>query len=228
MADTLLYVVRPGERNELLRYSLRSIATHWPDSRVVIAGHKPDWVGNVTHIPITQRRVDRRNVVRILRAACAHGAVPERFVLMNDDFITFSPVVHTPPLVCSGTVRELATHKAWQVGHYGTAMANTMELLNSWSVQDPIAYDRVHRPMPVLRDIMGEVLYRAGDRVVLHRTLYGNMVADAALTRADAKIRKPNEKLPKDGWVSMSSRAWHTTPGARVRSAFPGPCAFER
>jgi hypothetical protein len=35
-----------------LRYSLRSLEKNFPDlGRVYVVGHKPDWLGNVEHIP---------------------------------------------------------------------------------------------------------------------------------------------------------------------------------
>lgn len=228
MKPTLLYLVRPGERNELLRYSLRSVAAHWPEARVVIAGHRPAWVSGVAEVPVRQQRVDRRNVIDLLRAGCAHEAVPERFVLMNDDFLALAEVEEEPPLLHSGTCDALLTRRSWQVGHYGKALKNTMDLLASWNRNEPWAYDRLHQPMPVMRDIMGEVLYRADTRTVLHRTLYGNMVAETAVAGTDAKLRKPNGTLPKRTWVSMSPRAWATAPGKLVRGLFPEPSHFEK
>jgi hypothetical protein len=47
----VVYVVRPGNRNEELRYSLRSIAAHLPHRRVWLAGFCPSWVRNISFIP---------------------------------------------------------------------------------------------------------------------------------------------------------------------------------
>ncbi|MFF3129757.1 hypothetical protein ACFVRD_48125 [Streptomyces sp. NPDC057908] len=50
----IVYVVRPWNQNEQLRYSLRTLA-NLPHRRVWIAGYCPTWVGpDVGRIPVAQ------------------------------------------------------------------------------------------------------------------------------------------------------------------------------
>lgn len=93
----VVYYVRPGERNEELRYSLRSLQ-NMPHERVWLVGHKPAWVTGVEHIPNRSNGSSpQHNATSHLLAAC--DAVPaERFVVFNDDFYVMEPIEHIPAL----------------------------------------------------------------------------------------------------------------------------------
>lgn len=217
----LIYPVREGEAGTL-RYSLRSVAAYLPDARVILAGHRPPWVAGVGHIPVSQPDQDRGNVARILRAVCAHPSTPSEFVLMNDDFYAMPPgppipLVHRGPLVHLGRV--------WWVGWYAQALSNTLAILQARGVPDPLAYDRVHCPLPVTTALMGEALEGVGDGPVLHRSLYGNLVGGGQ-PGVDAKARQ-DEPLPDMPWVSTAPSAWNQQAGRTIRKLFPDPCKYE-
>ena len=220
----LIYPVRPGEKNEPLRYSLRSVASHLPDATVILAGHRPRWVTGVDHIPVTQRRPGRENVARILAAVCAHPDVPPEWVLMNDDFYAMAPDPPVP-LVYRGPLFDLSA--VWRQGWYATALARTHEVLDGRGVSDPLAYDRVHCPMPVTTAEMREALDGAGAGPVLHRSLYGNTIGGGVLGEA-CKVRTPRVVLPEQGWVSFNDWSWSQRPGRTVRRMFPRKCRYER
>ena len=221
---TLVCPVRPGESNEPLRYMLRSVAAHLPEARVILAGHKPAWVQGVEHVPVPQPRPDRSNVARILAAVCAHPSTPSEFMLVNDDF--FAMVPNPPvPMVHNGTLADLAGEPGWRHGWYARALANTRGVLAEWGHESPLSYDRVHQPMPVVTEVMGEVLDAAGDVPVLHRSLYGNTVGGGeAGVDAKARAAEPLQDLP---WASTAPSSWNRQAGRAVRKAFPDPCRYE-
>lgn len=221
---TLVCPVRPGDRNEPLRFSLRSVDAHLPDARVVLAGHMPSWVTGVEHIPVPQPRQGRENVLRILREVCAHPAVPDEWVLLNDDFFAMTPGAPIP-LVHRGTLAELAA--SWRGPWYSRALARTREILDQRGVADPLAYDRVHCPMPVTTEIMRQALEGVGDGPVLHRSLYGNAVGGGTLG-VDVKVRTPREAMPTEGWVSFNDWSWAHRPGRTIRRMFPRKSRYER
>src|SRR5690606_8768124 len=134
----LIYPVRPGDKNETLRCSLRSVAAHLPDATVVLAGHRPRWVTGVEHIPVSQRRPGRENVARILRAVCTHPDTPPEWVLMNDDFFAMQPQPPVP-LVHRETLAELSV--TWRGAWYAKALANTRDILRARGHEDPLSYD---------------------------------------------------------------------------------------
>lgn len=220
---TLVYPVRPGDRNEPLRFSLRSVAAHLPDARVVLAGHLPRWVTGVEHIPVPQSRQERENVVRILWEVCGHPAVPDEWVLLNDDFFAMVPGAPTP-LVHRETLAELSV--TWRGAWYAKALANTRDILAARGHADPLSYDRVHCPLPVVTAVMREALDGVGEEPVLHRSLYGNLVGGGILG-VDVKARG-SEPLPDAPWVSTAPSSWMRQAGRAVRKKFPDPCRYEQ
>lgn len=219
----LIYPVRPGDKNETLRCSLRSVAAHLPDATVVLAGHRPSWATGVGHIPVPQPDQDRGNVARILRAVCAHPSTPPEFTLMNDDFFAMAPDPPVP-LVHRESLAELSV--AWRGAWYAKALANTRDILAGRGHPDPLSYDRVHCPLPVSTAVMGEALDGVGDGPVLHRSLYGNAVGGGQ-TGVDVKARG-SEPLPDAAWVSTAPSSWMRQAGRAVRKAFPDPCRYEQ
>lgn len=202
---------------------LRSVAAHLPDARIVLAGHRPDWVKGVEHIPVKQDRVDRSNVARILREVCAHPGTPPEWVLVNDDFFAMTP---TPPtlLVHRGPLVDL--RQVWRTGWYAHALAETLDVLEAWGVTAPLAYDCLHQPMPMATAMVGEVLEAVAGRTILHRSLYGNLVG-GGVAGADVKVRA-GERLPDAPWVSTAPSSWTRQAGRVVREAFPVPCRYEK
>lgn len=221
---TLVCPVKPGERNETLRYMLRSVAAHLPRARVILAGHCPAWVTGVEHVSVVQRRPDRSNVTRILAEVCAHPATPGEWVLVNDDFFAMVPDTPTP-LVHSGLLSDLASAPGWRHGWYASALANTRELLFEQGHEAPLSYDRVHQPMPIRTEALGQALESAGGRPVLHRSLYGNR-AGGGEAGIDAKARA-GEPLPDLPWASTAPSSWHRQAGRSIRKMFSDPCRYE-
>lgn len=222
---TVVYPVGPGERNESLRYSLRSLDCHMPGVRVIVAGHKPSWVTGVEHVRVPQPRRSWSNVVRILRVVCSAPVTPRRFVLLNDDFFALSPVEGVPLVHC-GPLGRLGEWSGWSGGWYGEALANTRILLARSGCEDPLAYDRVHQPLPVVRDVLGQVLGGVGGFPVLHRSLYGNTVG-GGVWGEDVKIRGRRESVPGGGWVSTAPGSWSGVAGRQIRDLFGSRCRFE-
>lgn len=103
MNKTFVYLCRPGN-NEELRYSIRSVATFYPDAQIWVVGGKPDWYrGN--YIPVEQKSNAFKNVRTNLSAVIDNSQIPEDFIVMNDDFFFIKPVENIPFYV-SGTLED--------------------------------------------------------------------------------------------------------------------------
>src|SRR5690606_31556781 len=171
----LVYVVRPGETNEELRYSLRSVAEHLPHRQVWLAGHCPRWARNVGHIPVEQAGTKYQNSTRNLRAAAEHPGVADVFLLMNDDFFVMKPVPRMPVLHRGPVDRVEAYYASRARGLYLRGRRETRDLLASLGHHRPLSYE-LHVPMPMRKSRVLEVLDIGRDLEVLHkRTLYGNL-----------------------------------------------------
>lgn len=230
----VVYIVGPGERNEPLRYSLRSLSLLDHD-RVWIAGFCPPWVTGVGRIPVRQGATKYRNSTANIRAACEHPQVSDEFIYMNDDFFVLErleevPVLHRGPLndFLRKTPRRLPRRQPMQ--NYGGGRQATAELLASLGHADPLAYEPLHTPMPVAKAGMREALIAGRGLPVLHyRTLYGNLAGIGGAESVNHKIAD-RTSLPKPDWafVSTDDGAFERgAVGALIRKRFPAPGLYE-
>lgn len=224
----VLYVVRPGERNEELRYSLRSISAHLPHERVWIVGHKPAWVTNVEHIPTTQDPnirsgvTKRRNAWANMLAAVRSG--PREFVYMDDDHFVLAPIPNGLPAMHGRPLADLAVHyERWHTGAvYTRYVTNTARLLGDGA----LSYD-LHVPMVIDRDRLAQVAHMVDGAEVLWRSVYGNLDDHRGIYIRDVKVIRANNKIKPGRFFSTSDTTWPTH-GAKVRAALPRPCRYER
>lgn len=191
----VIYPVRPGDVNEELRYSLRSLA-NLPHGRVWMVGHKPSWVRGVEFIAGNDAPFARANLYRNLWLACTHPDVSDDVVIFNDDFYVTTPVDAAPVLYRDNLNRQVAQliKRAGRTGWWQESMAKTRAVLHDAGYDDPISYE-LHTPFPCDRHKMATVLARFAD-VAAHnppqwRTLYGNVEAIGGQLFADCKALRP-------------------------------------
>lgn len=225
----VVYVVGPGDDNEELRYSLRSLANLDHD-RVWIAGHCPPWVTGVGQISTVQRYSTAN-----LLAAAVHPEVSESFVYMNDDFFVMQPVDEVPMLHRGLVVDVIADYRASGLTRgYVNGMVATGEFLERLGFRAALSYE-LHLPMVLDKARFAEVVtlpHRHGVQIrALHkRTLYGNFCELGGTRTADVKVCDawPDAwSSPDQPFVSTSAEAWRQI-GHAIRGRFPDRCAYER
>lgn len=232
----VVFPVRPGERNEELRYALRSLSA-LPHGKVWVAGHKPSWVENVRHVPRAQTGTKYRNSTRNLLAACQESDVSEQFVLWNDDFFLLRPIKAVPALH-RGTMREFVEERAGSVrGAYTEGVEATAKILARLGHDDPLCYE-VHVPMPMDKAGVLEAYAAAvagGVRVpsaLQMRSLYGNLarlggeqVGDEKVSHSDADDWSPAGRT----FVSTSDKTFRWHPASKyVQELYCEPGPYER
>lgn len=227
----IVYVLKRSDRNEELRFSLRSLA-NLPHAKVWAAGYRPRWA-ILEEIPVRQRLNKFANSVANLRAACHDPRVSETFVYMNDDFFMLQPLEQLP-ILHRGTVRDFV---AEHVAHYGRpgaylkGLQATADLLVSQlRIRDPLCYEG-HVPLIVDKATMKRALDLGADLPVLHyRTLYGNLARLAGEKIGDWKIRDVRS-VPEPSWLFTSTVDTVFAAGAVgrwLRARFPEPSPYER
>src|SRR5688572_13246658 len=98
LAPDIVYVCRPGDDNEELRYSLRSLR-NLPHGRVFVAGYCPVWVSSeVERIPVPRMSDKHTHALASLVAAMNDERVSDPFVMFNDDFYIMRPMDRVPIL----------------------------------------------------------------------------------------------------------------------------------
>lgn len=224
----VVYVVRLGDRNEPLRWSLRSL-TNVPHDRVWLAGHCPPWVAETAGwVPVEQaQRARWTNVRENLRAACSCPDVSDPFLLFNDDFYAVEPVTEVPVMHRGPVERWLQARKG---GTYAKGLQATVELLAREGIEGPLNYG-CHVPLPVRKGPMLDaldVLDRLPEQAWHVRTFYGNRERLGGVEIADPKVYTASQDPPEGPWVSTDSPSWSGRAGQHVRDLFPDPSPYER
>lgn len=229
MLPDVVYVVRPGDHNQHLRYSLRSLE-HLPHGRVWIAGYCPSWAVGVGRIPVEQTGSKYRNSTANLRAALEHPDVSDRFVLFNDDFFVMEPV-NELPVLHRGPIRCVEDYYvARRSGAYLRGMRETRGLLESIGYDEPLSYE-LHVPMLVDKAGMLAALDTGRHLDVLHkRSLYGNLAGLGGAETTDVKVmhRGPRFDRTLPFLSTMPDSFANGAVGQLIRKTFSRPSPYER
>ena len=229
----IVYLVRPGELNEELRWSLRSL-TNLPHDRVWVAGHKPAWVTNVGHIPTTQTARKHANAYGNMRAALAHPDVSERFILFNDDFYVTAPTPHLPTLRRGRLADVIADYRS-RFPH-GSLYIEHMQATHDWlleqGIPEPLSYE-LHAPMVMEKQPLIDLFTKAEldgvDVTRMHyRTAYGNLAGVGGDYSEDCKVyRRDTVPLPTPFASTHDGTFTYGAIGRAIRRAFTSPGCYE-
>jgi hypothetical protein len=186
----VVYVVRPGEDNEELRYSLRSL-TNLPHRRVYIAGYVPAWCINVWPVWTNQKdKPDQENSNANLRAALQDPELSDDFIFMNDDFYITEPVTEVPDMHQGLLDERIATYKVGGRMHQAYSLMTTRRALKQvpTAPEQLLSYE-LHMPMVMnkRRALLMFKLWRANLQGLRPRTLYGNLYHINGKETPDAK-----------------------------------------
>lgn len=223
----VVYVCRPGHRNEELRYSLRSLV-NLPHDRVWIAGGWPPWVAGVELLAVPTRRTKYEATTANLRAALA-AEISERFILMNDDIFVMRPL-EVLPVLHKGPIREVVrTHSTHSYSRTMRALADWLD--RNGHGAEPICYE-VHAPMEMDRAGLLEALAlplpdEVRDRH--KRSIYGNHWRLGGERTVDFKVG--GNDVWSDGWPFISTIDTIFASGAvgrHIRHTFSSPGPYER
>ena len=221
----LVYFVRPGDYNEELRFSLRSLA-NLPHKRVWIIGHTPDWVQDVWSIPGNLQDSKWRNVPDNLRIACEAMSARE-FVVMNDDFFVTAPTDDLPPLYRG----ELRAHiERSGRGTWRASLRQTLAWAKARGVE-PLSYE-LHVPVVVdrrkLLAAVEECLAWPNEIPPQWRSVYGMMWGVEAALATDGKVKNLRSVVPAGPFTSSEDTTFRGAVRPRLEELFPNPSPYER
>lgn len=242
-----VYIVKEDEKNEDLKYSLRSIAKFYPENKVWIVGYKPSWVKNVEYLPVKQSKDKWKNSMLNITAACECPNISEDFILMNDDFFMIEPKVPIEMIANShlGLLSKTITKYKTMKSPWFNAFPQIRDLLKKLGVSEPYYDYEAHLPLQINKKKFLEVLAKPEVQIfmqtakVLHkRTLYKNyhktenyleLPADVKLTRSKDDSMS---KLKICGWLSVYDKqvgnSSFYTLNRILRTNFPTKCIYER
>lgn len=229
------YIIGPGNNhNPELRYSLRSVAANLPHRNIVIVGHKPAWVTNVTHIPTMQAsRIKYGNALRNMLAFCENDQLTPTVTFFNDDFYAMhhgqpAPIQHR------GTIHDMLnrqlTHKNRLNNDYLEGMRQAQHHLQQLGIDQPLSYE-LHQPMPINRAMFHSILVAYDPDLLMpgvaKRSLYGNLANIGGTPTPDPRpIRHGYWTWP---WISTNDNGFKPGLPARIlmEHRFPQPCQYE-
>ncbi len=227
----IVYPVRPGDINEELRFSLRSLAANYPEhGKVWVVGHVPPWLTGVGHIPGNASANPRENVYNNILAACRHPEVSDRFIVMNDDFFLTEPMA-TIPVAYRGTLADhlhLPRLRVNPQSWWRQSLLTTQVCLQAVGYPEPLSYE-LHVPFPVvkhrMRDTLAHFAHITPANPPQWRTLYGNLHVDDPVQMPDSKVfRNAPIRTPFHSTTDLSWRHFK----AAFTAMFPEPSPYER
>lgn len=218
----LVYIIKNGDENEELKFSLRSIEKFAPEyDKIFIVGYKPNWLNNkISYIPTFQKSClggwinARNNII----TACKSPQISADFILMNDDFILTRPIKdwHESLSKAKNTLDEQIAewNKIGLISDYTRAFIKTNNLLflmglEQLGIKQAMNYE-LHIPMIINREKFLSMLNKSvinmifdTSSVVLYRSLYGNIcnIGYNELIK-DVKLYKTDVAKISTEWIS--------------------------
>lgn len=246
-APDLVYIVKPGDTNEDLKYSLRSIAKFVPHNKIWIVGHKPSWVTNVGYIHVEQTENKWKNSVKNIIAACKNDNISEDFILMNDDFFAIKPIYNLLDSInlslglLDEAVKKQKTKKT--LSNWSKAFIYLDELLNSLGVEKPYYNYESHTPLLINKKKYLEVMnlplvveFMKTNKVLHKRSLYKNINKSIPkILSKDIKISQKsddtNDRIKICDWLSVYDgqigNPNFITLNNLLKQLFDKPCKYE-
>lgn len=236
-----VYIVRPGDDNEELRYSIRSLQ-NLPVDNVHIVGYKPQWLHGVNHIPVEQTEINsakQLNARRNMLAAMHSRDIDDEFVLMNDDFYVMKPQSKLPNYH-QGTEQQVFENLAPGLRHtpHWHGFRATLTVLRDFGYDNPLCYS-LHVPIVIKKDFYVEAMRITApphftSSLAPHvRTVYGNLAQlGGEYMPVDCKwyfTQDPiTERFLDQDFASSSDNSFLGSRGNYVKSCFSEPSKYEK
>ena len=215
----LVYIVKDGDYNPDLRYSLRSVEKFVPYDNIWIVGYKPSWVKNVKYLPVVQEPNDKwNNSNRNVIEACKCPDISDNFVLMNDDFFAIKPIKDLEESLnySLGRLSKSIIRHSDKTTKYFRAFGQLRVLLAELGIK-PLEMKDYESHTPIILNKNRFLMMMELDKVksyinsgkILHkRSVYKNLFPDIGVREysEDVKIKYDSEvdrKCQVCGWISV-------------------------
>ena len=229
----VVYFLKDTQRNEELRYSLRTIEENWEYNRVWFYGGCPRGLRPDCHVPLKQTAPNKwRRVREMILGACQNDAITDDFWLFNDDFFVLKPISEDMPPQYNGTIegqikRVEARHGGMKT-NYTRRLRHLLTTLQEAGL--PTLNYSVHKPILVNRAKAVEVLEKFPNEPMF-RALYANYWQIGGESKHDMKVMVPYFDLSKAGkweFVSTNDQSFKSgNIGLYIREKFDGKSRFE-
>lgn len=196
----ILYILRTENRwnkNNELKYSLRSVEECCKIRNVFVVGGCPNWINRrrVIHIKADDPHGNKLlNAIHKISLACRDKRLSENFILMNDDFFFLEPVSRIE-LFHKGTLEDAIRKHKTKGGYYYKALRMTKKMIERDGGKIPIDYE-VHYPIMFnKKEFLRMVSKQPIGVPYLFRSRYYNSKNIKAKKRKDVKAYNFNDFL---------------------------------
>ena len=219
---TLVYTVGRGScwQDNELRISIRSMCKNTPVKRIIIVGHKPAFIVNVTHIPYPD---GPRKALNIHQKTLLASKEVEEFVQAADDHFVLKPT-DFETYFHGGLISEKR-----YTGSYAKVTYNTRRVL-----PDGLFFN-LHMPMKMKSERYREIMsgYDWDHTDYLIKSLYANNEKVEGVQSRDCKVRNFMRRNQIDKFVegrtflSVSDSGLSQDMRRFLLESFPDKSSFE-
>lgn len=243
----IVYIVKNGENNPDLKYSLRSIEKFCNYRNIYIIGYKPSWIKDVKYIKTTQSSTKWKNATNNILTACNTEEISDNFILMNDDFFAIEPIINWEENlnICWGKLDTIITRysKLRKPSSWQKAFKNVKEVLENIKSKHFLNYE-LHTPLIINKKEFKE-MYEIPEIVHIHntlnspfhrRTVYKNLYfTKNPKIISDVKIKFGRDLCDNDlfySWISVfdnvvENKAKYKRLNAFLSKLFPDKSKYE-
>jgi hypothetical protein len=222
----IAYIVRFGDLNNELKYSLRTLKNLDFPGKVFIAGYKPKWVRNVTYLPVENQRDKFKNAYANFLELCRCDQISDDFIFMHDDYFIVKEVAHIPNYYKGSLDLILSRIKA--KNRYIDNLAYTRDFLKEQGIKDPLCFD-VHMPFIINRKKFLDLVDRYPEMAGLNKlSAYGNLYGLEGQLVRDVKVRGVNDGNLDRPFISSNDHLFRRNRAMKkLRKQFAKKSRFE-
>ena len=222
----IVYFVKNIDKNEELRYSLRSLK-NFPHDKVWFYGGCPKGLKPDHHVEVEQDQPTKwANIFKMFKMAVFNNQISKDFWLFNDDFFVMNPIKEMPNFYDGNLYKRVVTLEDTHRGitPYSQQLRYTLQELEGMGC-DTINY-ALHVPMAINRK-KGQELTKIMDGPMI-RCVYGNYFKVGGKQHSDFKIDSI-DKLYKDGdYLSTNDKSFNNgAVGQQIREIFKDKSQYE-
>lgn len=222
----IVYFVKDTDKNEELRYSLRSLK-NFPHDKVWFYGGCPKGLKPDFHVKINQDQPTKwANIFKMFKMACVNDKISKDFWLFNDDFFVMKPVKSGPDYYNGSLYKRVVTLEDTHNGFtpYSQQLRYTLQELESMGC-DTLNY-ALHVPMKINRK-KGQELSNIMDGPMI-RCIYGNYFKVGGHEHSDVKIDSIDKRYKDSEYLSTNDKSFtHGVVGQQIREIFNTKCKYE-
>lgn len=208
-----------GGENEELRYSIRSVVKHYPDSRIFLFGDAPKWfIGNVVVLEDLAKKFE--NITSAFKAISEHEELSD-FILMNDDFFILNNN-HIDFYYDGLLINKIDSHtQKHGMSQYAVSLISGYKALEGL-IDEPLNYE-VHIPMPMNRDRLKKIV----DLSTCPRSVYGNYYNVGGQEIKDVKVYKDTDVIKGADFISTEDNSFEKVYNEILKDMFPDKSKYE-